>query len=431
MFLGMRGTGDWVTNQRPENWREMILYLYPNGQAPLTALLSMMGSEKTDDPTFHWWTETIGNICGAVTGVYTNANLSTAYVSGGTAGQVLFLTMGATLYGGIRIGHQVLLRDQSDLNVDVNAKVIDKYALGATYAISVKLLEADNNSTSHDLSDCDYLVVIGNINAEGAEIPDAIALDPTEYSNYCQIFRTPLEITRTARKTKLRTGDAYQKMKKEALEMHSIEMEQAFFWSIATSGTGSNGKPERTTAGLIPFIRANAAANCVDFVTEADSPYAGSTWMATGEDWLNEQLELIFRYGSNEKLCFCGSGALLAINKLAKAGAQITLTPTSKDYGIQVLNWITPFGTIHLKTHPLFSFDATCRNMMVIFEPKNLKYRFIDDTSFYADGEKQNTGHNRIDGTKEEYLTEAGLEFHHPQTGGILTGIGNDNTVGA
>lgn len=26
-FLGMRGTGDWVTDQRPKSWRETILYL--------------------------------------------------------------------------------------------------------------------------------------------------------------------------------------------------------------------------------------------------------------------------------------------------------------------------------------------------------------------------------------------------------------------
>jgi len=50
MFLGMRGTGDWVDGQRPKNWREQILYLYPNGMAPLTAILSMLNSEKTDDP---------------------------------------------------------------------------------------------------------------------------------------------------------------------------------------------------------------------------------------------------------------------------------------------------------------------------------------------------------------------------------------------
>ena len=49
-FLGMRGTGDWATDQRPKSWREGILYLYPNGQAPLTAIMSKLRSERCDDP---------------------------------------------------------------------------------------------------------------------------------------------------------------------------------------------------------------------------------------------------------------------------------------------------------------------------------------------------------------------------------------------
>ena len=51
-FLGMRGTGDWATDQRPKNWRETILFLYPNGKMPLTAIMSKMKSEKTDDPQY-------------------------------------------------------------------------------------------------------------------------------------------------------------------------------------------------------------------------------------------------------------------------------------------------------------------------------------------------------------------------------------------
>jgi hypothetical protein len=52
-FLGMRGTGDWVTDERPKNFREGILYLWPNGQAPLTAMLGRLKSEKVDDPEFN------------------------------------------------------------------------------------------------------------------------------------------------------------------------------------------------------------------------------------------------------------------------------------------------------------------------------------------------------------------------------------------
>lgn len=50
---GLRTTANFVTDQRPKNWRETILLLYPNGKAPLTALTSLMKSEKTDDPEFN------------------------------------------------------------------------------------------------------------------------------------------------------------------------------------------------------------------------------------------------------------------------------------------------------------------------------------------------------------------------------------------
>jgi len=269
MFLGMRGTGDWVTNQRPENWRQQILYLYPNGMAPLTAILSMMGGESVDDPKFHWWTQEQSAVGGEVAGVYTVSDLSNAYVSGGVAGDTLYVQITTTLANRVREGHQILLRDASDWQVDVVGKVTDVTRGTTNSVLAVKLLEADDNSTTHDLSDCDTFKIIGNLNPEGGEMPDAIALNPVEVDNYTQIFRTPLSITRTARKTRLRTGDQYQKAKSEALEMHSWEMELAFLWGIMTQNIGDNGKPERTTRGVINFIRQYAPANCDDYTLNA------------------------------------------------------------------------------------------------------------------------------------------------------------------
>jgi hypothetical protein len=51
-FLGMRGTGSWATDQRPKSYRELILMLYPNGTAPLTAIMSKLKSEVVTDPEF-------------------------------------------------------------------------------------------------------------------------------------------------------------------------------------------------------------------------------------------------------------------------------------------------------------------------------------------------------------------------------------------
>ena len=433
MFLGMRGNGDWVDDQRPKNWREQILYLYPNGMAPLTAILSMLSSTKVDDPEFNWWTQEQSAVGGDVAGIYNDAGLLFVHGGGGDAGDMVYVVITTELGNRVRTGHQILLRDASHYDVDVVGKVTDVTRGGVNTVLAVRLLEDDDNGATTDLSDCDTFKIIGNINAEGAEMPDAIALNPTKVNNYTQIFRTPLSMTRTALATRLRTGQQYQKAKSEALEMHSWEMELAFLWGIKTENVGDNGKPERTTQGVINFVRQYAALNCDDYALNAT--YAGTAWNAAGggETWLETMLEQIFRYGADEKLCLCGSGALMGINALAASSGQINLTPGQKTYGMQIKSWITPFGTIHMKTHPLFSHDVTTRNMMVLLEPKELGYRFIDDTSFYGESTSKQrpagSGHRRIDGKSEEFLTEAGLEFGLPQKCAVLNGVGIDNDL--
>lgn len=431
MFLGMRGNGDWVNNQRPTNWRQQILYLYPNGSAPLTAILSMMGSESVDDPQFNWWTQTQSAVGGTVAGVFTLPDLSVAYAGGGVPGAVLYLQITTTLGNRVREGHQILLRDASDYRVDVVGKVIGVTRGAVTSVLAVRLLEADDNSPDNDLQNCDTFGIIGNINPEGGEMPDAIALDPVQVYNYTQIFRTPLSITRTARKTRLRTGDQYQKAKSEALEMHSWEMELAYLWGIRTQNIGDNGKPERTTMGVINFIRQFAPQNCSDYTL--DPVYAGQDWDNGGEIWLKNMLEQIFRYGAEEKLCLCGSGFLLGIDTLANWGGWQQMSPGQKTYGMQIRQYLTPFGTINMKTHPLFSFDVTTRHMGVVIEPKEMTYKYIDDTAFYGEGNQkihpEGYGQRRVDGTNEEYLTECGLEFGLPQKCAVLNGVGLDNNL--
>ena len=432
-FLGMRGNGDWVTDQRPKNWREVILYRYPNGSAPLTAILSKMSSERTTDPEFNWWTKSLATQSSTITGIYTDALLSVAYVSGGVSGDTLYFKMSAADLTQIRIGHIMLFRDASDLTVDCVGKVIGRSSAGASSYVQILLLEHDDNSSAGDLSDCDVALIIGNANSEGAAMPDAIAYDPTKWYNYTQIFRSPLEMTRTAMQTRLRTGDQFKEAKRECLELHSIEMEKAFLFGVPSERTGDNGKPERTTLGIIPAIKGGYTGSGGDSGTVnnyvANATYSGQTWLQGGEEWLDEQLEIIFRRGSTEKLAFVGSGTLLAINKLIKAGGNFDYTPATADYGIKVTKWTTAFGSINLMTHPLFSYEATTRNSMVILEPKDIKYRYIQDTMYKSDDRLKKGGWTSRDGVKEEYLTECGLEYHHPDGWGYLYGFGSTNTA--
>ena len=426
-FLGMRGTGDWITNQRPENFRETILYLYPNGSAPLTAILSMMGSEQVNDPTFHWFTKSLPDQGGAITDIYSDAALSSAIsTSAFASGTTLYVKMAEALSDEFRVGHVAMFQLSTDFNYRVVGEVTGVSHNGANSYAAVKLLE--RAGLTYPVASTDIIDVIGNSNEEGATMPPVITYDPTEFSNNCQIFRTPLSITRTARRTRLRTGDAYTEAKRQALELHAIEMEKAFLFSVKSSGVGGTGKPKRTTDGVIKFIQTNSSGTVDDFRSSAG--FGGKAWLASGggEKWLNEQLEVIFRFGNNEKLGLIGNRALLGLQELAQNTATVNITPITVSYGIKVLEWVTPFGTLFLKTHPLMSTKTALRNDLLIVEPEKLKYRYIDDTFFVEDPMDQKNRNNSRDGTEEEYITESGLEIHHPSAMGYLSGLGLANT---
>jgi len=423
---GMVGNDAWASDQRPKDYREALLRLKPNGTAPLFAMTSRISSERTSDPEFNWWEKNLPSQGGSVTGVYTDESMTTAYSSGDdyAEGTAVFVKVGETLAKECRPGHVVLLRDESNPTNDVHARITAVAINSTNSRISVRLMEADGTGTT-DLSDCDAMTIIGNINAEGAAIPEAISYQPTKYSNYTQIFRTPLSITRTAMKTRLRTGDALVEMRREALEIHGMEIEKSLLYGIKTEETDpTTGQPIRSTLGLIPFIQTYSSGNWFNYATETGT----SDWPSDiAVDWMEEKLEQCFRYGSRERWSFVGSTALLGIQKNVRHSGTMMIEPGITEFGTRVTTLITAFGVLHMQMHPLFSFDATNRKRMVIFEPPNFKERFIDKTHLKKDDRLTKGGVTAIDGIKDEYLTEMGLEYHHAPTTLLLDGVGSSH----
>jgi hypothetical protein len=407
-FLGLRGTQDWQPNQRPENWRETILRLELGGSVTLTGLTAAISQKPTDDPKFHWWEKRVDSQLTAVTGVYTNAALTTAYSGSGAAGDALYIKTGADALDSFRIGHVVQLGAEADPFLTCAAYVAGRNKNGANSYLQVSLLEADDNSSTSDLSAADTVWVIGNANSEGSTLPDAIAWDPTPKENVTQIFRTPLNRTRTAARTRLRTGDDVKQARAEAAIMHGVEMEKAFLFGVMSETVGSNGKPQRTTAGVASFILDNR-------------DHFSGTWAATGWEWLSSMMEQVARYnnGSGEWLALCGSQAMLGIQRLAEATGEYRLNSLNGPYGIKVTSLETAFGTWMLKTHPLFSIHPVLRKSILVVTVGDLVYRYVDDTKYLSD-----RGPNELDGEESEFLTEAGLEVHHQEHHALLTNVG-------
>lgn len=428
-ITGLRGSASFGADgslaRRPENWREMILMLYPNGQAPLTALTALMGSEATTDPIYHWFEKELPSQAATVTGVYSDA-LTTAWTAASKSqGASVWVKMAEADAKNFKAGHIITVRAPASGVIASNIfQVLISAAPtlnGASSYVTGKLISA----TFTSLASASYTAgqVGGSAYPEGDTSGVSIGYDPTEYSNYTQIFRNSLENTRTAAKTKLRTGDAVAQAKKETLELHSIEMERAFLFNGSKYvTTGSNGQPLRISAGVRGFISTNKN----DF--RAATSVGSTTWAGSAADaaknynWLMDRLEELFRYGSQEKIAFCGSGVLLAIQKLlaALSSTQVALTPTTMAYGFKVQELVTPFGSLMLKSHPLMTMDASTRSDMYCLDTKYIKYRYVDDTKY-----KPEIQDNDLDGSKSEYITEAGLEVQFERSHGIINGLGN------
>jgi len=423
----------------PETYREKILMLYPNGSMPITAITSKMKSQKVEQPIFHWWEQTLPTQSVTVTAgeVYIDSAMATAYVRTthqaiyGIDGGVVYVKMTLANSRNFKPGHLVLLRDASDLPVDVHGKVVSRFENGASSNIGVQLLEADDNgstASSYNLATVDTVMIYGSAYSEGAERPEAVAYDPTERTSYCGLMRTAVDLTGTAYAAKLRTGtDPLREARRQALELHGIEMERYWIWGILKTTTGANGKPERYSEGIVEYIRSYASDNDLNYAT--DATYSGQTWASGGEDWLDASCATLFKYGKTEKLALCGYGALAGINRVAKLGGNINLTPKTMDYGLKVVEYVTPFGVLYLMRHPLFSQDATTANMMLVIEPDRLVYSYLRDTHLKIDKTWQDGGGTGLDAIQEEYLTEAGMEIHNPECFGILNGVGSDSTV--
>jgi len=399
---GLRDTsGFTVTGQRPENWREGTLLLFPNGDMPLTALTSVMKSESTDDPKYHWFEKIMSD---------QRMALTTAPVTGTT----LAMTGG----GGFECRPGTLLLFEETGEIAIVTTVTSDTALevarswGSVAATNVPIASNGVNP---------YITIIGTAVEEGSSAPIAIMYDPTERWNYTQIFRNTLNATRTAINTRLRTGDQIREAKREALQYHGIEQERSFWFGEKIKDT-FNGSPRRTTEGFVPWLTATASGQVV-------TPSGNSMDMNDLEDYMR----LAFEYGSSEKMAFAGNRALLNIQRILRknSATPYTLMQGQKEFGMNVSRLICPFGELVIKTHPLFNrmtsaddggtwyygYDAA----MAILDMENVKYRYLknSDTKF-----SDNIQANDKDAKQAGYLTECGMEFHHANTHLLIKGIG-------
>lgn len=394
---GLRGTGDWGTDERPKNFRESILFYEPNGDAPLTALMAKAGKKTTNDPEFAWWSEPV---------TITRLKISGTYAAGDTLFTVdstdpTSSTPDANYGGADHLAPGDLLMVEPATETAANI-LTHEYVevVSVISATQFTVSRGAAGSTAASIADDVMLLRIGSVFAEGTTAPAASSRNPIKYSNYTQIFKTTYDVTRTAANTFARTGDVLANDRKRKMTDHSKQLELSFMFGRSSETTGANGKPKRTTNGL----RRQIASTNITIFTGAVS-FTGSS---------NNFLDAVYKVfdwktgAGDTRIGFVGNAALNALNKMAATedNVRFNMNATVKQYGMELRELILPQGRILLRSHPLLNQHAVYSKSMWLVDFSAIKWCPLkgSDTKHFDNVQAKDD-----DSIRGYWLTEAGL----------------------
>jgi hypothetical protein len=375
---GLRGSGEFSTDFRPKNYRELFTLMEPNGNAPLNALLAMGSSEPTDDPEYKNFRDELPDRKLTVNGAI--ASTSTGTITIDASDDNKFAINGAIV---------------------VNSETGEVMHVSADTTATTLTVTRNIGGTTHQIADNAELFIAGFAAAEGGSSPTAISFDATVASNYTQIFRTAFQVSNTLNSTFLRTGDKMDEAMTKALKLHMSDIERAMFFGVKHESNGSTAQPTRFTGGLL-----NSLTNVVDINTDY-ATYGGSAAGKMPEEGFDSLLiSTIFKYGSKQKIAFVGENVANHLQQYGKDRWQPTALEGA--YGVNLTRYNTFAGDLMVHLHPQFRQVPGMKNSMIIVDFPYLSYRYLEgrDTQLLENRQSPDA-----DSVKHEYLTECGLEL--------------------
>ena len=117
-------------------------------------------------------------------------------------------------------------------------------------------------------------------------------------------------------------------------------------------------------------------------------------------------IEKVFKYGSRQRLVYCGVKVIEHLQKLGKDRWQPT--QIGESYGMNIMRYITPAGHLLVHLHPQFRWFPAYEGSALFLDFKNIKYRHLRDRDTHLLTDRQA---NDADLEKDEYLTECGVEI--------------------
>lgn len=369
---GLRGTGNWGTDERPKDFRESILFFNPNGTAAIFGLTAKAGKKTVKDPEYAWWNETQNLVRLTVNG---------ALVAGDTTVTVSSLDPTATTlsaaYGtatNLKPGDVLLVEPATD-NATFNHELIQVESVLSDTQFTVS--RGVGGTTAAAINNAGSLLLLSSAYAEGTSAPQAVSRNPVKFSNFTQIFKDSYELTGTADATEARTGNPWSNDKKRKMFDHARAIEMSILFGRKFEGTGLNGKPRRFMGGLREFIPSTRT-----------TVFGAAVTVSTFLDAVSPMFDFDTEAGDT-RIAMCGNQAIVELNKVFQnaTNAKMELGNVIKVYGLDMREFILPRGRLLLYSHPLLSQHALYKKSIFSLDFSSIKYVALQgrDTKSYDD----------------------------------------------
>ncbi len=388
MITNATGTAGILAAQKVVDMSDKIYLLEPSA-APLYVLVSKLNKRVAINPTFSWIQDEL------------NPTWATFATSATSAAVALTATTGEGTYF-----------NKFDLiKVPRTGEIM---LVSSVSSNTLTVVRAYGTTTASAVAVSDNVFRIGTAFEEGSAYSTLVtkSTQTTSKTNYTQIFRTAVEITRTLANTELYGGGdrAYQR-KKKGIELMR-DLERAFLFGEPLLDTGSTDSSvthaRRVTAGINYYISTNATD-------------AGGTLT---ESEFEGFLRTVFRYGGNSRYLLASPLIISVISQWA--AGKLQMFPKDKTYGIAITQYLSPHGTLNIVKDVLLENAGAVSNTSYYagyafaLDLSECIYRYLQNSDIKMETDIQIPGD---DSYKDQYICEVGMEFHQEKVHGKLYGV--------
>lgn len=376
LVTGQRATNTIEPEQRSVDMAQKILLLEPDS-APLTVITKNITKKKTGNAKFKWMEDELEPRFDMVNNV-------AGYVAGATS---------------IVVDNGAYFQVANTVYVPRTGELMRVTAV----AVNTLTVVRGVGSTAAALVDNDELLIANTAQPEGDASLPARSRNPVPVFNYTQIFRTTWDATGTALHSENEADDDWDHQAlKHGIE-HKKDIEYALMIGRPSEDVTANAR--RTTGGFNHFVTSN--------VFDAGGAFT--------ETELFTALRPNFRYGAKEKWGLASALAVDVMNGFPRG--KLETRSGEKTFGLRVMQYVSPHGTLNLVTHWLLE-GTTLGGQIWILDTDVVKYRYLQNKRGSRDTQiRKEIQNNDVDGRKDEYLTEAGLEFGLEKRHGKIIGI--------